>query len=74
MSKSIYSAEHKYLIAQLKKARMASGLTQEDISRKLGTSQSFISKIESGLIRIDIVQLKRLAKVYKKDLHLFIKS
>jgi len=38
----------------------------------LKKTQSYISKIESGQRRLDIIQLKSFAKIYKKDLEYFI--
>lgn len=73
MSKTIYSKEHKFLIEQLKNARIKAGLDQEKVAKLLSKTQSFISKVESGQRRIDIVQLKEFAKIYKKNLNYFIK-
>ena len=73
MSKTIYSKEHKYLIEQLKKAREGSGLDQEQVAKILKKTQSYVSKIESGQRRIDVVQLKAFAKIYKKSIDFFIK-
>ena len=73
MSKTIYSKDHKFLVEQLKKARIEIGLDQANVAKPLGKTQSYISKIESGQRRIDIVQLKNLAKTYKKSLDCFIK-
>jgi transcriptional regulator with XRE-family HTH domain len=73
MVKTIYSKEHRTLIERLKRARKESGLDQKDVANLLGVSQSYISKMESGQKRIDIVQLKRFAKVYKKKIDYFLK-
>lgn len=73
MAKSIYTKDHKYLVGQLKKARLEIGLDQKDAAKLLGRTQSYISKVESGQRRIDIVQLKAFAKVYKKELDFFVK-
>lgn len=72
MNKSIYSKNHRYLVKQLKKAREEAGLKQREVAQLLGKTQSYISKIESGQRRIDIVQLKKIAKIYKKDINYFI--
>ncbi len=72
MNKTIYSKEHKHIIEQLKKARERAGLSQEEVAKILGKTQSYISKIESGQRKIDIVQLKEFAKIYKKNLDFFI--
>jgi len=73
MSKAIYSKDHKYIVEQLKKARQEAGLEQEQIAKILKRTQSYISKIESGQRRIDIITLKELAKIYKKDINFFLK-
>ena len=72
MEKTIYSKDHKYLVEQLKKARKEAGLDQRQVAELLGKSQSYVSKVESGQRRVDIVQLKKLAEIYKKNLNFFI--
>ncbi len=73
MATTIYSKEHRMLIERLKKARKEAGLDQEAVAKLLKVTQSYISKMESGQRRIDIVQLKRFAKVYKKKIDYFLK-
>jgi transcriptional regulator with XRE-family HTH domain len=72
MNKTIYSKGHKALIEKLIKARKDAGLLQEDAAKLLGRTQPYISKIEAGQRRIDLIQLKEFAKIYKKDLNFFI--
>ena len=74
MAQTIYSKEHKHIVKQLKKAREDVGLSQEHVAKILHKTQSFISKIESGQRKIDVVQLKEFAKIYKKDISYFLKS
>ena len=73
MDKTIYSKGHKALAEKLIKAREDAGLLQEDVAKRLGRTQSYISKIEVGQRRIDLMQLKEFAKIYKKELSFFIK-
>ncbi|MFH1656939.1 MAG: helix-turn-helix transcriptional regulator [bacterium] len=73
MSKAIYSKDHKYIVEQLKKARQKADLEQEQVAKMLKKTQSYISKVESGQRRIDVIQLKEFAKIYKKDISYFIK-
>lgn len=63
MSKTIYRPEHAVLMSLLKKYRKAAGLTQVQCSKALGRPQSFMSDVESGTRRLDIVQLRDLCKV-----------
>ena len=73
MSKSIYSKEYRFVLTQLKNARIESGLTQKDVTKLIGKPQSYISKCESGERRLDVTELNRFAKIYKKSLLFFIK-
>jgi transcriptional regulator with XRE-family HTH domain len=72
MAKSIYTKEYRKVIERLKKARQEAGLKQTEVAEKLGRPQSYISKIERGERRIDITELKQLAKIYKKDINYFV--
>jgi len=72
MTQTIYSKEHKHIVKQLKEAREKAGLLQQQVAKLLDTTQSYISKIESGQRKIDVVQLKKIAKIYKKDISYFV--
>ncbi|MBF0956615.1 MAG: helix-turn-helix transcriptional regulator [Alloprevotella tannerae] len=72
MSKSVYSDDYKKLIERLKQARLDAGLSQQVVAGKLGKPQSYVSKVESGERRVDIIEVKALAKVYKKSLEDFV--
>ena len=73
MTKTIYSEEHKYTVEQLKKARHDSNMDQLAVAKSLNKTQSYISKIESGQRRIDIVELKKFSRLYKKPIKYFLK-
>ena len=73
MDKTIYTKGHRELVKRLIEARKKAGLRQEDAAKLLRKTQSYISKIEAGQRRIDIIQLKEFAKIYKKDLDFFTK-
>lgn len=72
MSKSIYLKKYKNVTEKLKIARFEAGLKQEEVAQILKKPQSYISKIERGERRIDIIELSQLAKLYKKNLNFFI--
>ncbi|MDD3345619.1 MAG: helix-turn-helix transcriptional regulator [Candidatus Omnitrophica bacterium] len=73
MNKTIFTKTHKDLIAKLIKARKSARLKQAEVAEKLGRTQSYVSKIEAGQRRLDVVQLSELAAVYKKNLTYFLK-
>ena len=66
--KSIYSTESKKFAERLYKARLKAGLSQAHVAKSLSCNQSYISKVESGQTRLDIVQLKMFARLYKVNL------
>ena len=72
MKKTIYTKEHQELVSKLIKAREKAKLKQEDAAKLLGKTQSYVSKFESGQRRIDLVQLKELARIYKTKLEHFL--
>ena len=73
MKKALYSKEHKTLVERLRQARKSADFDQKEVADLLGVTQSFISKIEAGQRRIDVIQLKEFARIYKKKLSFFIK-
>ena len=68
-----YIDDYKYLAAKLKQARIEAGFGQDDAARVIDKSQSYISKIEMGRLRLDLVQLNELAELYEKSLDYFLK-
>jgi len=73
MSKVIYSKDHKYIIERLKIARLEAGLDQTEVAKLLGKTQPYVSKMEAGQRKIDVVTLKVFARIYKKPLDYFVK-
>ena len=68
MSTSVYNDEYKKLIERLKQARLDAGLSQQVVADELNKPQSYVSKVESGDRRLDIIEVKEFAKLYKKKL------
>ena len=73
MNKSIYTKDYREIINRLKQARIDIGLSQQAVADKLSKPQSYVSKIESGERRLDVVEVKKFAEIYKKDINYFIK-
>ncbi|KRW71254.1 DNA-binding protein [Pseudomonas sp. TTU2014-105ASC] len=74
MTKAIYRREHTVFLDVLKRMRMQSGMTQAQCSAALGRPQSFMSDVERGIRRLDIVQLRDLCQVMGSDLPTLIDS
>ena len=73
MEKTIKSKEYKAFIKKLIKARLASSLRQIDVAKEMKRPQSYISRVESGEYRLDVMEIKHFAKLYKKSVDYFIK-
>lgn len=54
--KSNHSSGPKTLQQHLIAARLAAGLTQRGFAEKLGKQQSYVSKVESGARRLDVIE------------------
>ncbi|WP_080938466.1 helix-turn-helix domain-containing protein [Pseudomonas simiae] len=74
MTKAIYRREHEIFLQELKRLRVGSGLTQAQCSEALGRPQSFMSDVERGIRRLDLIQLRDLCRVLETDLVSFVKS
>ena len=72
MPKSIRTSEYKKLVTKIKQARLDSGLTQKEVAEKIKKPQSYISKVEAGEQRLDIIEMKKLARLYKKNINDFL--
>ena len=51
----------------LVKARERAGLKQSDVAAKLGLPASYLSKIEKGTRRLDVIELIRIAEAMGLD-------
>jgi len=58
--------KYRLFLKRLRQAREEIGLTQTQVARRLARPQSFVSKCESGERRVDFVELRYFAAMYKK--------
>jgi transcriptional regulator with XRE-family HTH domain len=68
MRKSQHTREYRRLTDALRRARLTAGLTQAQAASRIGVYANYISKIESGERRIDVVELSALCRVYDYDI------
>jgi transcriptional regulator with XRE-family HTH domain len=67
-----YRRQYKQSLAKLRRARKKAGLSQAKAAQLLGWPQPFLPKCEAGERRVDIVELCRFARIYKKPVTYFV--
>lgn len=73
MSRTIRTKEYARFIEKMRKARLEAGLKQINVAKKVKRPQSYISRVESGEYRLDILEVKKFAKIYGKSIDYFLK-
>lgn len=61
--KSIYDQEYRSIIERLASKRKELGFTQTELSTKIGRPQPYISKIETYVRRLDLIETMRICEV-----------
>lgn len=74
MEKSLFTKEYKYFIQVFVDFRAKAGLLQTELAKKLNVPQSYISKIETGQRRVDIIELRKICPYLKTNLVEFAKA
>ena len=72
MRKSIHRTEYAVLVGLLRERREAAAVTQSELSEALGRSQSFISDLERGQRRLDLIELRDICARLRIDLGKFV--
>jgi len=74
LEKTIYAPEYAVVLRLFREAREQSGLTQVELAERLGQTQSFVSKIERGDRRLDLIQLRTILEHFGMSLPEFVAS
>jgi transcriptional regulator with XRE-family HTH domain len=69
MNKTIWTKEYAEFIKKLRQARTDAGFKQIEVAKKLKRPQSYVSRVESGAYRLDIIEVKMFAKLYGKSIN-----
>ena len=66
--KGNHKKDYLILIELLYRLRTNSGLTQQQLAAKLGVPQSYVSKVETGERRIDVIELRKICNALNSNL------
>jgi transcriptional regulator with XRE-family HTH domain len=72
-AKSIHKSEYQPLFQLLLDIRTKAGLTQTELSALLGRPQSYVSDVERGTRRLDLLQLREYCLACGQDLVGFVR-
>ncbi len=67
MPKAKFSPAYDELRSLLVKARESAGMRQEDVAARLKRPQSYVSKIELGERRLDVIEYIEFTRAIKAD-------
>lgn len=67
MPKSVFSDAHKIVVETLVSARKEAGLRQVELAQRIGKDQTYISRIEQGQRRVDVLEFYALARAMGCD-------
>lgn len=74
MEQSNIKVQRAKLCTLLKKFRQDKGIRQIELAQKLGVTQSYVSKYESGYRRLDILELRQVCDAIGISLKEFIQE
>lgn len=67
MPKSQFTSAYAAFVKVLTAARKEAGITQVELAERLGKPQPFISSIEKGVRRVDLIEFYAIARALKLD-------
>lgn len=72
MQKTLYSKENQILRQLLTQAREDAGLTQVELGKMLDEDQTWVSKVERGIRRLDLIELSLWCEAVDLTLSTFV--
>jgi len=72
MEKSVHTESYAVLLKLLRETRQAAGVTQIELANRIAETQSEVSKMERGEVRIDLIQLRTVCQALGTSLPAFV--
>ena len=67
MAKTIFTKQHQDFIRALREVRRSKGVTQVQLSERVDRAQSYVSNIERGERRLDVIEFMAIAAALNRD-------
>jgi transcriptional regulator with XRE-family HTH domain len=65
--KSVFTVPYEEFLSLLKKTRQDAGVTQAELARRLGRPQPFVSYLERGERRVDVIEFCAIMRALGAD-------
>ncbi len=72
MQKTLYTREYQQMLKLLREKRLAARVSQAELADRLDWTQAEVSKCETGVRRVDVVELKLWLEALGQDLSGFV--
>jgi transcriptional regulator with XRE-family HTH domain len=67
MTKSVFTDAYRSLVESLRRARTEAGVSQTELAGRLSKPQQFVSQVELGVRRIDVIEFYAIMKALGVD-------
>lgn len=72
MQKTLYTREYQQMLKLLRDKRLEAQVSQAELAKRLDWTQAEVSKCETGVRRVDVVELKLWLEALGDDLAGFV--
>ncbi len=74
MQKTLYSRQYQHMLKLLREKRVHSEVSQAELAKRLEWTQAEVSKCETGVRRLDVIELKLWVEALDGDLSAFVQD
>lgn len=74
MQKTLYSRQYQHMLRLLREKRVLAALSQADLAERLEWTQAEVSKCETGVRRLDVIELKLWLEALDSDMVAFVQE
>jgi transcriptional regulator with XRE-family HTH domain len=74
MLKTLYSRHNEVLLELLRSSRRAVRMRQSDLASRLGSDQATVSRVERGVRRLDVIELRAWLEAMEVDFIAFVQN
>jgi transcriptional regulator with XRE-family HTH domain len=74
MQKTLYTREYQHMLKVLREKRALAGVSQAELAKRLEWTQAEVSKCETGVRRLDVIELKRWLDALGGDIVAFVQD